>query len=171
MPPPHHAHPFFNIIKAQRGLGRVPPKTEQNAHRCRASPPKRKRVPWKSPASPPASPPASAPPHHPWGCCHPANSAWRQLESRQAESFKKAASGTCRRRPCSPADRAGGRARWRPGTWTGERRERAAGDRAGVGGAGLHPPRLNTLQTSGDFRTCLLQTGAKVLHKFEIDGQ
>ena len=38
---------------------------------------------------------------------------WRRLESRQAESLKKAASGTCRRWPCSPADRTG--ASWSPG--------------------------------------------------------
>ena len=64
--PPHS--PPFNIIKARRGLGRIPPNTEQKTHRFRANPPKRERIPWKSPANPPANPPASPPPHLPWGC-------------------------------------------------------------------------------------------------------
>ena len=41
-----------------------------------------------------------------------------------------------------PGGRAGGRARWQPGTWTGERRGRGGGRPRGCGWAGLHPPRF-----------------------------
>ena len=59
--PPHHLPTLFNIIKAWRGLTRIPPKRGENTPRIRANPPKGERIPLESPANPPANPPATSP--------------------------------------------------------------------------------------------------------------
>ena len=60
-PPTHHLPTLFNIIKAWRGLTRIPPKRGENTPRFRANPPKGERIPLESPANPPANPPATSP--------------------------------------------------------------------------------------------------------------
>ena len=86
IPPPVTFTPF-NIIKARRGLGRIPPKTEQKTHGYRANPQNKGANPLEIPSESPCESPEKGanplgvpsesplriplripPSHLPWGC-------------------------------------------------------------------------------------------------------